>query len=375
LYEGNANEQAMDEVKEFLAASGLPVVTSPMGKGAINEQSANYCGIYAGSITRPDLKERVESADLVLTIGSVKSDFNTAGFTYRVSQLATIDLHSTMVQVKYSEYPNVQMHGVLRQLAARIRAEKLPHVTPGPKPHTQVPEKGASPTITHEWMWPQLGGWLRPDDVVVTETGTSNFGILDARFPAGVRAVNQYLWGSIGYATPAAQGVALAVRDNLGGTCAHGSQHGQHHHDARHGHHHRGHGGQGRTVLWTGDGSLQLTAQSISTMLRNGLAPVVFVICNGGYTIERFIHGMDAAYNDVADWKYGELPATFGSAEGKSKSYVVKTKEEFEKLLASPEFSDPESQVLRLVEVYMERDDAPFAMKVTSSAAAKGVDG
>jgi pyruvate decarboxylase len=344
-----------------------------MGKGAINEHSANYCGIYAGSVTRPDLKARVESADLVLTIGSVKSDFNTAGFTYRISQLATIDLHSTMVQVKYSEYPNVQMHGVLRQLAARVRAEKLPHVTPGPKPEKQLPEKDASPTITHAWMWPQLGAWLRPDDVVVTETGTSNFGILDARFPAGVRAVNQYLWGSIGYATPAAQGAALAVHDNLAGTCAHGSQHG-HHHDTRRGHH-DGHGAKGRTVLWTGDGSLQLTAQSVSTMLRNGLAPVIFVICNGGYTIERFIHGMDAPYNDVADWKYGDLPAVFGAAKGKSKSYVVKTKDEFEKLLACPEFSDPESGVLRLVEVYMEREDAPFAMKATSAAAAKGVDG
>jgi pyruvate decarboxylase len=330
-----------------------------MGKGAINEQSANYCGIYAGGVTRPDLKERVESADLVLTIGSVKSDFNTAGFTYRVSQLATIDLHSTMIKVKYSEFPGVQMHGVLRQLAARIRAEKLPHVTPGPHPPKLAHARDASPTITHAWMWPQLGAWLRPDDVVVTETGTANFGVLDTRFPAGVRAVNQYLWGSIGYATPAAQGAALAVRDGEG-------------------HHHYGGGGhadKGRTVLWTGDGSLQLVAQSVSTMLRNGLAPVIFVICNGGYTIERFIHGMDAAYNDVADWRYGELPAVFGAAEGKSKTYVVKTKEEFEELLADHEFSDPESRVLRFVEVYMERDDAPFAMKATSVAAAKGVGG
>jgi pyruvate decarboxylase len=354
----------LDEVKDFLAASGLPVVTSPMGKGAIDESSANYCGIYAGGITRPELKERVESADLVLTVGSVKSDFNTAGFTYRISQLATVDLHSTMTRVKYSEYPGVRMHGVLRQLAARIRAEKLPHVTPGPKPDSRVPAKDADPTITHAWMWPQLGNWFRTGDVVVTETGTSNFGILDSRFPDGVRAVNQYLWGSIGYATPAAQGAALAVRDNGSGTCSHGTQHG-HRRDGQH-------GGDGRTVLWTGDGSIQLTAQSISTMLRNGLAPVIFVICNSGYTIERFIHGMGAAYNDVADWRYGDLPAVFGAGQGKSRSYVVKTKAEFEALLADKEFSDPESGVLRLVEVFMDKEDAPMAMKVTAAAAKGG---
>jgi pyruvate decarboxylase len=122
------------------------------------------------------------------------------------------------------------------------------------------------------------------------------------------------------------------------------------------------------------DGSFQLTAQSIATMLRNNLAPILFIICNQGYTIERFIHGMKAEYNDVQEMRYKELPFAFGAKEGQSKSYVVKTKQDFEGLFADEEFSDPKSKVLRVVEVYMKWDDAPELMKATSAAAAKGVD-
>src|ERR1700744_3046692 len=91
-------QQALKETADFIKASGLPFVTSPMGKGAMDETLPNYCGIYAGSATRPDLKERVETADLVITIGSIKSDFNTAGFTYKISSLSSIDFHSSRIR-------------------------------------------------------------------------------------------------------------------------------------------------------------------------------------------------------------------------------------------------------------------------------------
>lgn len=316
-----------------------------MGKGAIDETMPNFCGIYAGSATEPDVKKRVESADLVITIGSIKSDFNTAGFTYKISALTTVDLHSTYCRVKYSEYPGIRMNGVLTKLTALLSSTKL-SITPGPKVESIIPEE-SNDIITHAWLWPALSSWLKPKDIIVTETGTSNFGIMSTTFPSNVTAINQYLWGSIGYATGAAQGVAIAAREM----------------------------GLGRTILWTGDGSLQLTVQAIATMIRNDLAPILFVICNKGYAIERFIHGMEAEYNDVVEFRYTELPNAFGAREGQSKSYVVKTKKEFENLLADEEFSAVDSKVLRLVEVHMPWDDAPAGLKITASAAAKNTGG
>ena len=63
-----------------------------------------------------------------------------------------------------------------------------------------------------------------------------------------------------------------------------------------------------------------------------------FVICNNGYTIERYIHGMDANYNDIQEWKYRDLISVFGGDSRKAKTYQVKTKQEAEDLFQNKEF-------------------------------------
>jgi len=161
-----------------------------------------------------------------------------------------------------------------------------------------------------------MGQWLQPHDIVITETGTANFGVWETRFPKDVTAISQVLWGSIGYATGACQGAALAAKE----IAENGVKH--------------------RTILFTGDGSFQLTAQEVSTMLRNGLNPIIFVICNDGYTIERWIHGFEAAYNDVQNWRYKDLVPAFGAKEGSYKSYQIYTKSELDGLFADKEFND-----------------------------------
>lgn len=334
--------RALKETHDFVKKSGIPTFVAPMGKGAVDETLPNYGGVYAGDGSNAGVKERVESADLVLSIGAIQSDFNTAGFTVRMSQLNTIDFHSYCVKVRYSEYPGVRMNGVLAKVTSQLGTLDIES---GPSPSNSIPPHAASPadtTITHAWLWPRLGQWLRPHDVIITETGTANFGIWETRFPSHVTALAQVLWGSIGYATGACQGAALAAREL----------------------------GLKRTILFTGDGSLQLTAQEISTMLRNDLSPIIFVICNKGYTIERLIHGMQDSYNDVQEWRYRELPAVFGAKEGQVSTYRVETRGELEKLFGDEEFSG-EGGKMRFVELVMPWDDAPDALKGVASAAAR----
>lgn len=333
--------RVLDETHEFVEKSGLPVFVAPMGKGAVDETTPTFGGVYAGNGSNPGVQERVESADLLLTIGSIKSDFNTAGFTYRTSQLKTIDFHSTYTRVRYSEYPGVGMKGVLRKLIDRL--PKLTNVEPGPAPpQNRIPRDVDAnvPAITHRWFWPRMGQWLQEGDIVLTETGTSNYGIFDTRFPKNVTNISQILWGSIGYATGACQGVALAAKEL---------------------------GGKRRTILFTGDGSFQLTAQEVSTMIRHNLNPIIFIICNNGYTIERFIHGMEAGYNDIQNWKYKDLVAAFGAKEGTYKTYQVRTKDEVDALFEDKTFS--QAPFLQLVELYMPWDDSPLALKLTAEAA------
>lgn len=139
------------------------------------------------------------------------------------------------------------MKGVLQKLIAKIQPAQL-NIRPTPTvPRGAQPSHDGSPTITQSWLWPRVGTFLREDDIVVTETGTANFGIWDTRFPAGVTALTQILWGSIGWSVGACQGAALAAKDM---------------------------GRDRRTILFVGDGSFQLTAQEVSTMIRHRL-PVI----------------------------------------------------------------------------------------------------
>ncbi|KAG2412233.1 pyruvate decarboxylase [Aspergillus terreus] len=331
--------RVLDEVHDLMETSGLPTFVAPMGKGAVDETRKNYGGVYAGTGSNPGVREQVESSDLILSIGAIKSDFNTTGFSYRIGQLNTIDFHSTYVRVRYSEYPDINMKGVLRKVVQRmghvnaLPVQRLSNALPDD-------EKGSSSQeITHAWLWPIVGQWLKERDIVITETGTANFGIWDTRFPANVTAISQVLWGSIGYSVGACQGAALAAKEQ----------------------------NNRRTVLFVGDGSLQLTVQEISTMIRNNLNPIVFVICNQGYTIERFIHGWDEAYNDIQPWDIKGLPVVFG-AKDKYKGYRVKTRDELTKLFANDEFNSV--PCLQLVELHMPRDDAPASLKLTAESAA-----
>ena len=142
-----------------------------------------------------------------------------------------------------------------------------------------LPAVGKDPlgeeTISHLYFWPRIAQFIRSEDVVVTETGTSSFGALEMPLPANAIYVSQILWGSIGWATGAAVGAAFAARER---------------------------GLKGRTLLFTGDGSLQLTVQELSTVMRHGLTPIIFVLNNKGYTIERHLHGRDRHYNDIVNW-------------------------------------------------------------------------
>ncbi|KHO01095.1 Pyruvate decarboxylase/indolepyruvate decarboxylase [Metarhizium album ARSEF 1941] len=334
--------RVLPEVHHLLAKSKLPVFVTPMGKSAINEQLDNFGGVYAGNGSHPpEVKHIVESSDLIVSIGALKSDFNTAGFSYRTSQLNTIDLHSDHCVVRYSTYPGVRMKGVLQKIVKRIDPQKL-NVQAPPRVRNEAKEdRDESATITQAWFWPRLGEFLNANDVVVTETGTANFGIWDVKFPPGVTALGQVLWGSIGWSVGACQGAALAARDT---------------------------GEKRRTILFVGDGSFQLTAQELSTMIRLELAPIIFVICNEGFTIERFIHGMDAEYNDIAEWDHRGLVDAFGG-QGKTQKFSVKTKDELNELLLNPAFKV--AKELQLVEVYMPKKDAPRALIMTAEASAR----
>lgn len=364
----------VDETRELVDKSGLPVFSSPMGKTAVDEQHQQYGGIYVGNLSEEHIAKRVHSADCLISIGMLQSDFNSGNFSYRVPVEQTIALHSDRTNIGYAQYLNIGMKSLLPKISAALASDQKQRLEntlkTTPKMTNKLPSREEEGDVAKEnpdvisqaWLWPRLGQFFKEKDQIVVETGTSSFGALAASLPSGATFHSQVLWGSIGWSVGSTLGVAVAAREL----------------------------GLGRTCLFVGDGSLQLTAQEIGTMIRQGLKPILFVLSNDGYVIERTIHGPQRSYNDIATWNHSllldALSAPSGSerntSDGSSvagvqshskdpkpsnKSYhAVHTKQELDALLKDEAFNAADS--IQLVEIMMSRDDAPKALRAQASA-------
>jgi len=269
-----------DAAAAFVDAAGLPFATMFADKSVLGEDHPNYVGMYTGRLGGEPVRAFVESSDLVVMIGAMLTDGNTAGHTVRLDPAKTITIDHHRTTVGSTVYRNVEMADILAQLSGRIakRAQR-PAITP----ETLGPiVGGGEDPITADALYPRWANFFRPNDVIMTDTGTSSLGLAFAQLPEGAEFHNQTLWASIGWATPAAFGAAIGAPDR-------------------------------RLILITGEGAHQMTAQEISQFGRHGLRPIVFVLNNSGYLSERMLcPDPTVAYNDIATWNYAELPRALG---------------------------------------------------------------
>lgn len=285
-----------------------------------------------GTLSKPDVKKAVESADLILSVGALLSDFNTGSFSYSYKTKNVVEFHSDYIKVKNATFPGVQMKFALQKLLSVIpgvikgyKAVPVPTKTPPNK------EVATSTPLKQEWLWNELSKFLQEGDVIISETGTSAFGINQTSFPKDAYGISQVLWGSIGFTTGATLGAAFAAEELDPSR---------------------------RVILFIGDGSLQLTVQEISTMVRWGLKPYLFVLNNDGYTIEKLIHGPHAEYNEIQTWDHLALLPTFGAK--KYENHKVATTGDWDKLTRDPEFQ--KNSVIRLIELKLPVFDAPESL-------------
>lgn len=338
--------RCVDETKELAKITNFAYFVTPMGKGSVDEDTDRYGGTYVGSLTAPATAEVVETADLIISVGALLSDFNTGSFSYSYSTKNVVEMHSDHVRIKSATYNNVGMKLLFPPLLEAVK--KLVAETPDfaskalavPDTSPKIPEVPDDHITTQAWLWQRLSYFLRPSDIVVTETGTSSFGIIQTKFPNNVRGISQVLWGSIGYSVGAACGASIAAQEL---------------------------DPEQRVILFVGDGSLQLTVTEISCMIRNNVKPYIFVLNNDGYTIERLIHGENASYNDVHMWKYSKILDTFNAKD--HESIVVNTKGEMDALFDNKEFAKPDK--IRLIEVMCDKMDAPASLIKQAELSAK----
>lgn len=251
-------------------------------------------------------------------------------FTFALAREHPLIIH----QIRQTKY-DARINHILPKLVSVFQSHApLPQFPTSPLGSISLPTNTPTP-IEHDWLWDRLSSFLRPTDLVITETGTCQGGITATRFPHGAHGWTQGIYGSIGYAAGAAAGASVASKET---------------------------GLYNRVVLVTGEGSLQLTVQAFSLLNRLGVPPVVFILNNKGYTIERYFNGWEAAYNDIPMWDYGALAKGF-APEVEVEGYKVGTAEELDRLLSDDEgFGN--STKPRIVDMVMGVDDAPTGLKM-----------
>jgi indolepyruvate decarboxylase len=272
------------ELRQAIEALGCPFATTSMEKCIIDESHPQFAGFYAGAVSPENTRQIVEGADVVLDLGGVNlNDINTAGYSAQLDLTRFITVGLNDVRIGGQVFGGVRLANVLVEIAKL----KAPATTPYRRTPERAPPVTGNPTdkITMAALYPRYAAFIRSGDTVVLETGSSTLGISPMVLADGVQVEAQILWGSIGWATPAALGIALADPTR-------------------------------RTVLITGEGSHQLTANEIGSMGRFGANITVFVLNNGGYLIERALEeNPNWTYNDLSQWKYAELPRSMGCAD------------------------------------------------------------
>jgi alpha-keto-acid decarboxylase len=276
--------QAVNELEKLLAADVVPHATLMWGKSLLDESSPTFLGIYAGSASAEPVRTAIEDAPVLVTAGVVFTDMVSGFFSQRIDPARTIDVGQYQSTVASEVFAPLEMGAALEALADILTGREIhspPVVSPTDSPAVQTPARNQP--LSQEMVWNRLCAALTPGNVVLADQGTSFYGMADHRLPNGVTFIGQPLWGSIGYTLPAALGAGVAHRER-------------------------------RTVLLIGDGAAQLTVQELGTFSREGLSPVIVVVNNDGYTVERAIHGKTAPYNDIVGWRWTEIPNALGVA-------------------------------------------------------------
>jgi indolepyruvate decarboxylase len=95
---------------------------------------------------------------------------------------------------------------------------------------------------------------------------------------------------------------------------------------------------------------------------------IILVVNNDGYTVERAIHGPGRRYNDIARWRWADLPWAFGASPDAVRSVRVETAAELSGALAAAE---GEPGILTFIEAVVDPLDVPpLLTKVAEAAAA-----
>ena len=248
-----------------------------------------------------------------------------------------VELYPDQARIGDTTYPGLGLHQALTAVAAAVRPLSSRADLAG-LPATEAPRDVArDQRLTQQRLWASLQHFLRPGDLLIADQGTAFYGAAELTLPDGADLAGQPLWASIGWTVPAALGASLAAPDR-------------------------------RVILIAGDGAIQQTVAELGILLGQGLAPVVIVLDNGGYTTERLIGHPDAGYHEIPAWDCTALPAALAPA-AETVTVRVRDTHELAWAMAAADYHTGEGRPV-LIQAVLGPGDAPPLLRDLSRALA-----
>lgn len=272
--------------------------------------------------------EIVESADAYVLAGPIFNDYTTTGWSLLLKSEKMVLVENNSVTIGGAKRFNCcVMSEFLTALAGRIKQNPTAmqnyqrmYLSPPEVPRSQE----GSPLLTKS-LYHHIQGILSEKTSVLAETGDSWFNCQKLKLPTGCGYQFQCQYGSIGWSVGATLGYSIA--EALSGR---------------------------RVIASIGDGSFQVTAQDVTTMLKMRANPIIVIVNNGGYTIEEEIHASEA-YNVIHNWDYVGLVRALDN--GLNRSWATRVKTEDELVEALKQAMGEQADKLCLVEAIIHKDD------------------
>ncbi|KAG5253397.1 pyruvate decarboxylase [Salix suchowensis] len=310
---------------ELADASGYALAIMPSAKGLVPEHHPHFIGTYWGAVSTAFCAEIVESADAYLFAGPIFNDYSSVGYSLLLKKEKAIIVQPDRVVIANGPaFGCILMKDFLRALAKRLKCNTTAYdnyhriFVPEGLPLKSAPKEPLRVNVLFQHIQKMLSG----DTAVIAETGDSWFNCLKLKLPKGCGYEFQMQYGSIGWSVGATLGYAQAVPEK-------------------------------RVLAFIGDGSFQVTVQDVSTMLRCGQKTIIFLINNGGYTIEVEIH--DGPYNVIKNWNYTGLVDAIHNGEGKCWTAKVFCEEDLVEAIETA--TGPKKDSLCFIEVIVHKDD------------------
>ncbi len=327
-------------VRDLAAKTGIPFAAPPLASAFLGEKHPMYLGTYSGGAGTP-VDNQVESADVLIRI-CIQHDERNAGYAaINFEGKNVVNLKPDNASIAGANYPQVVLRDILLRLIKELPERKLTDndekLIDDARPFKATPKT----SITQDRLWEAFSNFVKEDDVLVIDWGTCQV-LTMLSLPVTTRRVMHGSWSAIGYSLPALLGA------NLGDPSK-------------------------RHIHITGDGAFQETAQELSTIIHEGLAPITILLNNNRYLVEDLTHipPMQKRYNKVPLWDYHKLPSVLGG-EGKSLSLQITTEEELVTGFAAAENARLEGRYV-LLEVMLGPADVPNIMIKATDAQAEAI--